>query len=169
MWERTLTLNSVGKTFSVTGWKVGWAVGAAPLNAALRAAHQWVTFATATPLQDAAAAAIEQSATNGYYGQLREEYGERRALLYTILDAAGLPTLPVDGSYFISADIGALGWNDDRAFCRYLTTEIGVAAIPTSAFYTDPASAPPLARFCFAKKLATLEAAGERLLKLRGR
>jgi aspartate/methionine/tyrosine aminotransferase len=167
MWERTLTLNSVGKTFSATGWKIGWAVGPAWLNAALRAAHQWVTFATATPLQEAAAVALEQAAANGYYDQLREEYGERRALLRQILESAGLPTLPAEGSYFISADIGALGWADDRAFCRFLTTEIGVAAIPTSAFYTNPAAAPALARFCFAKQIATLEAAGERLQKLR--
>jgi aspartate/methionine/tyrosine aminotransferase len=169
MWERTLTLNSVGKTFSVTGWKIGWAVGPAGLNAALRAAHQWVTFATATPLQEAAAVAIELAASNGYYDQLREEYGERRALLCGILESAGLPTLSVEGSYFISADIGALGYADDRAFCRFLTTEIGVAAIPTSAFYTEPSSAAPLARFCFAKKITTLEAAGKRLQKLRGR
>ena len=169
MWERTLTLNSVGKTFSVTGWKIGWSVGPAALNAAMRASHQWVTFATATPLQAATAAAIEQAASNGYYDQLREEYAERRALLRQILESAGLPTLPAEGSYFISADIAALGYGDDRAFCRFLTTEIGVAAIPTSAFYTDPGSAPPLARFCFAKQIATLEAAGERLRRLRSR
>ena len=169
MWERTLTLNSVGKTFSVTGWKIGWSVGPAALNAAMRASHQWVTFATATPLQAATAAAIEQAASNGYYDQLREEYGERRALLRQILESAGLPTLTAEGSYFISADIAALGYADDRAFCRFLTTDIGVAAIPTSAFYMDPGGAAPLARFCFAKQLATLEAAGERLRQLRGR
>ena len=169
MWERTLTLNSVGKTFSVTGWKVGYSVGPAALSQALRASHQWVTFATATPFQEAAAVALEQSDASGYYEQLRAEYGERRALLRQILESAGLPTLPVEGSYFISADIGALGFADDRAFCRFLTTEIGVAAIPTSAFYLDPAAAPPLARFCFAKTIATLEAAGERLARLRGR
>jgi aspartate/methionine/tyrosine aminotransferase len=169
MWERTLTLNSVGKTFSVTGWKIGWAVGPAPLNAALRASHQWVTFATSTPMQDAAAVAIEHAAAQGYYDQLRAEYGERRALLCRILEAVGLPTLPVEGSYFVSCDIGALGWRDDRAFCRFLTAEIGVAAIPTSAFYIDPASAPPLARFCFAKKFTTLDAAGERLQRLQAR
>ncbi len=167
MWERTLTLNSVGKTFSVTGWKIGWAVGPAALNTALRQAHQWVTFATATPFQEAAGAAIELAAANGYYGQMRAEYAERRALLRSILEAAGLPTLPAEGSYFISADIGVLGYTDDRAFCRWLTTEIGVAAIPTSAFYSDPATATPLARFCFAKKLETLHAAGERLARLR--
>lgn len=167
MWERTLTLNSVGKTFSVTGWKIGWAVGPAWLNTALRQAHQWVTFATATPLQEAAGAAIEQAAGNGYYAGLQSEYTERYTLLRGILEGVGLPTLPVEGSYFISADISALGYHDDRAFCRWLTTELGVAAIPTSAFYMNPAAAPPFARFCFAKKLETLQAAGERLQRLR--
>jgi aspartate/methionine/tyrosine aminotransferase len=166
MWERTLTLNSVGKTFSVTGWKIGWAVGPALLNRALRAAHQWITFATSTPTQEATAIALEQAAANGYYDQLRAEYDDRRLLLRGILEGVGLPTLPVEGSYFISTDISALGYHDDGGFCRFLTTEIGVAAIPTSAFYTDPASAPPFARFCFAKKRETLEAAGERLKRL---
>jgi aspartate/methionine/tyrosine aminotransferase len=169
MWERTLTLNSVGKTFSVTGWKIGWAVGPASLNKALRAAHQWVTFATSTPMQQATAVALEQAAANGYYEQLRAEYDERRLLLRGILERAGLPTLAVEGSYFISSDISALGYHDDGAFCRFLTTEIGVAAIPTSAFYTEPSAAPPFARFCFAKQHATLEAAGERLQRLRER
>jgi aspartate/methionine/tyrosine aminotransferase len=167
MWERTLTLNSVGKTFSVTGWKIGWSVGPALLNQALRAAHQWVTFATSTPMQEASAVALEHAAATGYYEQLCIEYDQRRKLLHDILEGVGLPTLPVEGSYFISADIGALGYTDDRAFCRFLTTEIGVAAIPTSAFYSDPAAAPALARFCFAKKIETLEAAGERLQRLR--
>jgi aspartate/methionine/tyrosine aminotransferase len=166
MWERTLTLNSVGKAFSVTGWKIGYAVGPAALNHALRQAHQWVTFATATPFQEATAAALEQAPANGYYTQLRAEYDERRTLLRGILKGVGLPTLPTEGSYFISADIGALGYADDRAFCRFLTAEIGVAAIPTSAFYIDSASAPTFARFCFAKRHATLQAAGERLQKL---
>jgi len=166
MWDRTLTLNSVGKTFSVTGWKIGYAVGPAALNQALRAAHQWVTFATSTPFQEATAVALEQAAINGYYQQLHAEYDARRLLLRQILERAGLPTLQVEGSYFISADISALGFADDRAFCRFLTTELGVAAIPTSAFYADPAAAPAFARFCFAKKHETLEAAGERLQRL---
>ncbi len=169
MWDRTLTLNSVGKTFSVTGWKIGYAVGPAALNQALRAAHQWLTFATSTPFQEATAVALEIAATTGYYPQLHAEYDARRLLLRQILERAGLPTLPVEGSFFISADISALGFADDRAFCRFLTTEIGVAAIPTSAFYANPATAPALARFCFAKKHATLEAAGERLQRLRER
>jgi aspartate/methionine/tyrosine aminotransferase len=167
MWERTLTLNSIGKTFSVTGWKVGWAVGPAHLNHALRMAHQWVTFTTATPLQDAAAAALEHAATSDYYTTLRAEYDERRRLLHDILTSAGLTPLPAQGSFFVNVDIGALGYQDDRAFCRWLTTEIGVAAIPTSVFYSDPADAPRFARFCFAKKLETLHAAGERLQRLK--
>ncbi|HMO55744.1 MAG TPA: aminotransferase class I/II-fold pyridoxal phosphate-dependent enzyme [Roseiflexaceae bacterium] len=167
MWQRTLTLNSAGKTFSVTGWKIGYAVGPAHLNHALRQAHQWVTFATATPLQDATAAAIEAAATNGYYQQFQAEYDERRRLLADVLDEAGLPRLPCQGSYFLSADISALGYTDDRAFCRYLVTEVGVAAIPTSVFYVEPTDAPPLARFCFAKHLTTIAAAGERLRQLR--
>jgi methionine aminotransferase len=165
--QRSFVLFSFGKTFSVTGWKIGWAVGPAVLNKALRAAHQWVTFATSTPMQQATAVALEQAIANGYYDQLRAEYDERRLLLRGILEGVGLPTLPVEGSYFISTDISALGYHDDGAFCRWLTAEIGVAAIPTSAFYSDPASAPPFARFCFAKKHATLEAAGERLQRLR--
>jgi aspartate/methionine/tyrosine aminotransferase len=163
MWERTLTLNSVGKTFGVTGWKIGFAVGPAHLNQALRQAHQWVTFATSTPLQQATAVAIEQAARNGYYDQLRRDYDERRQLLMRVLAEAGLSPLPTSGSYFINTDIGALGYTDDRAFCRWLATEIGVAAIPTSAFYGTTAGVRPLARFCFAKKLETLAAAGERL------
>ncbi len=171
MWERTLTLNSAGKTFSVTGWKIGYAVGGERLNHALRQAHQWVTFATATPLQQATAVAIEQAAESGYYAELRREYAVRRDLLRGVLERAGLPTLPVEGAYFISADIGALGHTDDRAFCRALTSDTGVAAIPTSVFYTDPANAPPLARFCFAKRHETILAAGEKLrgLKLEAR
>ncbi|MCS6940174.1 MAG: methionine aminotransferase [Roseiflexaceae bacterium] len=169
MWERTLTLNSAGKTFSVTGWKIGYAVGPAHLNHALRQAHQWVTFATSSPLQEAIAIALEQAPVNGYYRDLLRDYGERRSRLARALESAGLPVLPVEGAYFISADISAIGWTDDRAFCRWLTTDIGVAAIPTSVFYSDPADAPRLARFCFAKRLETIDAASERLAALRTR
>jgi N-succinyldiaminopimelate aminotransferase len=146
MWERTLTLNSTGKTFSMTGWKIGYSVGPAPLNNALRAVHQFVTFATSTPFQEAMAVALETAAARGYYDQLRAEYTERRDLM---------------------TDIAHLGFPDDVAFCRYLTADIGVAAIPPSAFYADPARAPQLARFCFAKRPETIAAAAERLAKLR--
>jgi aspartate/methionine/tyrosine aminotransferase len=163
MWERTLTINSIGKTFSVTGWKVGYAIGPAELNDALRAAHQWITFATATPLQVAAAVALEGALSNDYYQQLRSEYAERYTLLREILEQAGLPTLRTEGSYFIMADIAQTGFSSDAAFCRWLVREVGVAAIPPSAFYADPATVPLLARFCFAKRPETLRAAGTRL------
>ena len=166
MWERTLTLNSTGKTFSMTGWKIGYAVGPAPLNAALRAVHQFVTFATSTPFQEAMAIALETAAERGYYDTLRAEYTARRDLLADALHAAGLSTLPVGGSYFLLTDIADFGFPDDAAFCRYLAAEIGVAAIPPSAFYADPARAPQLARFCFAKRPETIAAAAERLKKL---
>jgi aspartate/methionine/tyrosine aminotransferase len=167
MWERTLTLNSTGKTFSLTGWKIGYAVGPEHLNRALRATHQFVTFATSTPFQEAMATAMEVAQQTGYYETLRRQYTARRDLLAGALSSAGLPTLPVQGSYFLLADIAGLGFPDDVAFCRYLTAEIGVAAIPPSAFYSDPARAPLLARFCFAKKEETLRAAAERLQRLR--
>lgn len=163
MWDRTITLGSTGKTFGVTGWKVGWAIGAATLNAALRQAKQWITFTTPTPLQEATAVAIEQAEATGYYTRLRAEYTERRDLLRGLLEQAGLPPLPVEGAYFISCAVGHLGYTDDVTFCRDLIREVGVAAIPTSIFSSSPGDAPPIARFCFAKQHATLQAAGERL------
>ena len=166
MWERTLTINSTGKTFSMTGWKIGSAVGPAPLTAALRAVHQFVTFATATPFQEAMATALEVAPALGYYDRLRADYTRRRDLLRAALEENGLPTLPVAGSYFLMADIAGLGFDDDVAFCRYLTAEAGVTAVPPSAFYAEPSRAPLLARFCFAKRDDTLRAAAERLGRL---
>lgn len=169
MWERTLTINSIGKTFSLTGWKIGYAVGPAHLNAALRAAHQWITFATATPLQFAAAAALEEALRNGYYAQFRAEYTARYQLLAEILASVDLPVLPSEGSYFLMADISSTGFRNDIAFCRFLTQEVGVAAIPPSAFYARQHDLPLLARFCFAKRDETLRAAQQRLLAWRQR
>jgi aspartate/methionine/tyrosine aminotransferase len=173
MWERTLTINSTGKAFSMTGWKIGYAVGPEHLNAALRSVHQFVTFASATPFQEAMAFAMEQADALGYYEQLSREYDDRRAGLMQALEAAGLPTLPVGGAYFLMANIADMGFPDDVEFCRWLTAEVGVAAVPPSAFYLDPAQAPLLARFCFAKRAETIQLAAERLqslpLKLRQR
>jgi aspartate/methionine/tyrosine aminotransferase len=163
MWERTITLGSTGKTFGVTGWKVGWAIGAAPINQALRQAKQWITFTTPTPLQEATAVAIEQAPANGYYDQLHAEYTARRDLLRDLLQTAGLTPLPVEGAYFISCDVRGFGHTNDREFCRWLIREAGVAAIPSSIFYSREADLPHIARFCFAKQHATLLAAGERL------
>ena len=166
MWERTLVLNSTGKTFSMTGWKLGFAVGSPGLNAALRSVHQFVTFASATPFQDAMAHAMEIAPGIGYYDQLKRDYTARRDLLQLELEGAGLPTLPIAGSYFLMGDISELGFESDVEFSRFLTSEVGVAAVPPSAFYADPTSAPLLARFCFAKQDETLREAGRRLEKL---
>lgn len=167
MWERTLTVNSTGKTFSMTGWKIGYAVGPEALNRAVRTTHQFVTFSTSTPFQEAMATAMETAAQTGYYDQLRREYTRRRDRLAQALSAAGLSPLPVQGAYFLLSDVQGLGFPNDVSFCRFLTAEIGVAAIPPSAFYADPARAPLMARFCFAKKDETLRAAADRLQRLR--
>ncbi len=167
MHERTIAIDSMGKTFSVTGWKVGWAVAPPPLTRALRAVHQFVTFTNSVPFQEALADGLALAETHGYFDELRAAYTARRARLASILEGAGLTPLPTQGSYFLLCDITPFGFPDDVAFCRHLCTNIGVAAIPTSVFYTDPKSAPPLARFCFAKRDETLDAAAARLKKLR--
>ena len=163
MWERTLTINSTGKTFSMTGWKIGYAIGPPALNAAIRVVHQFVTFASATPFQEAMAEAIELADERDYYAVLAREYDERRIALHDALETAGLPVLPIEGSYFLMADISNRGFTSDVEFCRWLVTNHGVAAVPPSAFYVDAASAPLLARFCFAKRMDTIEEARVRL------
>jgi len=167
MFDRTITIGSMGKTFSVTGWKVGWAVAPAPLSAAVRAVHQFVTFTNSAPFQEALADVLPAAAGNGYYAQLRADYTRRRDLLAGVLRGAGLEPLPIGGAYFLLTDVGRLGFGDDGDFCRKLVTEIGVAAIPTSVFYARPESAAPVARFCFAKRDETILAAAPRLAKLR--
>ncbi len=168
MWERTLTLNSTGKTFSMTGWKIGYAIGPAALQSALRGVHQFVTFASGTPFQIAMADAFGQAWESGYFDDLQRIYQHRRDLLREVLVAAGLPPFPVSGSYFLTSDVTQSGHGSAADFCRWLTTEIGVAAIPTSAFYLDPETAPAHARFCFAKSDETLRRAGERLAAVTG-
>src|SRR6185312_9009884 len=163
MFERTITVDSMGKTFSVTGWKVGWAIAPPPLTAALRAVHQFVTFTNAAPFQEALADVLPLAARDGYYAGLRANYARRRDLLAAALRGARLDPSPIDGAYFLLADLRPHGVADDVAFCRRLVTEVGVAAIPTSVFYGEPAAAPPFARFCFAKSDDTLRAAAARL------
>jgi N-succinyldiaminopimelate aminotransferase len=164
MAERTLTVSSLGKTFSVTGWKVGWVVAHPELNEAVFRVHQFATFAGAAPFQAAAATAL--AAPDDYYVQLAGMYSEKRDYLLNALRAAGLKPIVPQGTYFIMVDIGDLGFPDDVAFCRYLTTEAGVAAIPPSAFYHNPADGSKLARFAFCKSRETLEAAAARLMRV---
>ncbi len=163
MWDRTLTINSTGKTFSLTGWKVGYAIGPERLIDALRSVHQFVTFATATPFQAALAHAFVVARDNGYYRELARDYAERRDTLARILEDAGLPAEPVMGSYFLMASFAHLDFANDVEFARHLITDVGIASIPPSAFYMNPGAAPKLVRFCFAKDHATLVEAGRRL------
>jgi aspartate/methionine/tyrosine aminotransferase len=167
MRQRTITIDSMGKTFSVTGWKVGWAIAPEPLTNALRAIHQFVTFTNSVPFQEALADALIIAESSGYYAELRAAYAARRERLARALEAAGLRPLPAHGAYFLLCDVASVGFPDDVAFCRHLCTEVGVAAIPTSVFYADPTTAPPFARFCFAKRDETIDAAATRLQKLR--
>jgi aspartate/methionine/tyrosine aminotransferase len=167
MRQRTISIDSMGKTFSVTGWKVGWAIAPEPLTRAIRAVHQFVTFTNSVPFQEALADALTLAETHGYFEELRATYGARRDRLTAVLRDAGLSPIPARGAYFLLTDITPFGFPDDVAFCRHLCTEVGVAAIPTSVFYADPKSAPPFARFCFAKRDETIDAAAARLKKLR--
>jgi aspartate/methionine/tyrosine aminotransferase len=165
MWERTITLSSLGKTFSLTGWKVGWAVAPADLTNAVRSAHQFLTFATATPLQYAAAVALR--APDSYYQELADSYRSKRDLLAAGLDRLGLEVFMPAGTYFLMADHSRFGDRDDVAFVRRLIDEVGVAAIPPSAFYHDPEVAKHLVRFAFCKDEPTLVEALDRLSNLK--
>jgi aspartate/methionine/tyrosine aminotransferase len=166
MRERTVTLSSVGKTFSVTGWKTGWVLAPPELTTAVRRIHQYLTFAIVTPMQHATAQALAIAAQNGYYQEVASSYQARRDLLAQALHEAGLKPLLPQGSYFIMADITGLPFANDVAFCHYLTREVGVAAIPPSAFYHNPADGASLVRFAFCKDTAVLQAAASKLKAL---
>ncbi len=174
MAERTLTLSSLGKSFSLTGWKIGWAIGSPELSAAVRAAHQFMTFATATPLQWGAAAAVGLGPeAREAIGMLVADLARGRGFLAGVLRECGFRVFEPAGAYFILAEWvdssaggkGRLGdrFADDGEFCRYLTSDVGVAAIPPSVFYERKEHGRPLARFAFCKKMETLEKAAERL------
>ena len=164
-WERTITLSSFGKSFSATGWKVGWAIGPESLIAAVRAAHQWIPFVVATPLQRAAAASLREARTSGYYEQLASTFRSKRDVLVGELAGTPFVTLVAEGGYFLMANASALGYEDDVALCRALPARAGVGAIPPSAFYSDAHRnlAAPLVRFAFCKHDQALREAGKRL------
>ncbi len=161
---RTVRISSLGKTFSLTGWKIGYAMAPPPLTEAVRMPHQFITFATATPLQYGAAAALGRG--REYYLGLRDEYQERLDTLFPTLVKVGLKPSRPQGTYFILCDHSRFGFGDDVEFCRFLAGEIGVAAIPPSFFYEDRCMGKELVRFCFCKSLETLREASERLFKL---
>jgi N-succinyldiaminopimelate aminotransferase len=162
MRERTINISSSGKTFSFTGWKIGWATGPQPMIAAAQAAHQFVTFATSTPMQIAIATALR---THGapFFAELRRQYTARRDLLLSTLVAAGFePSVP-KGAYFVLAEFSAFSAADDVTFVRELVSKHRVAAIPPSAFYAASDDGKKLVRFAFCKKEETLNKAAERL------
>jgi N-succinyldiaminopimelate aminotransferase len=169
MAERTLTISSLGKTFSVTGWKIGWAIGPADLVNAVNRAHQFITFAVASPLQAAAAAAL--SLPSKFFEDLQMTYQSKRDRMLEVLRQTGFRVHKPQGSYFIMADwrgVAPARVTDDVQFARWLTTEVGVACIPPSAFYqqSDKELGRYLARFAICKKDETLAAAAEKLRKL---
>lgn len=164
--ERTVTVSSAGKSFSLTGWKVGWIIAAPTLRAALQSVHQFVTFAVVTPLQEAVATAL--SLPDRYFLELRAAFQARRDRLVQGLRAAGLPTPLPSAGYFALANIGGFGFADDFAFCRALTERVGVAAIPPSALYSAEhrACGAGMARFAFCKSDAVLQQALSKLGKI---
>ncbi|KAI9097731.1 hypothetical protein K1719_025502 [Acacia pycnantha] len=161
MFERTVTMNSLGKTFSLTGWKIGWAIAPPHLTWGVRQAHCFLTFSTSAPMQWATAAALR--APDSYYEELKRDYMAKRAILVEGLKAVGFKVFPSSGTYFVVVDHTPFGLENDVAFCEYLTKEVGVVAIPTSVFYLNPEEGKNLVRFAFCKDEQTLRAAVERM------
>lgn len=166
MKERTLRISSAGKTFSFTGWKIGWAMGPTSLINAIQAAHQFVTFSTSTPIQVGLANALTNLDPE-YFTNLKALYENHRNFLCDVLTEAGLTLKRPQGTYFVLANFENVFDGNDREFAKHLIQEIGVAAIPPSAFYArNPESASKLIRFAFCKERSTLDTAAERLRRL---
>ncbi len=164
MWERTLTLSSIGKSFSLTGWKTGWAIGPEPLTGAVRAAHQFLTFTTPNPMQYGSAAAV--AAPDAYFDELVASYRSKRDLLAGGLQDLGFDVFTPAGAYYILADHRRFGFADDVSFVHHMVEQAGVAAIPPSAFYSDPADGKDLVRFAFCKTEPVLVEALSRMRAL---
>ena len=167
MAARTITINGMSKTYSVTGWRVGWAIAPPPLTSSIRKVHDFLTVGAAAPLQEAGARAL--ALPDSYYEGLAAGYARRRERLLGTVERSGFRTYPPDGAYYVMTDTTGLGWQDDVAFARHLVEEIGVAVVPGSSFYLDPAHGARQVRFAFCKKDATLDEAERRLKHLRPR
>jgi aspartate/methionine/tyrosine aminotransferase len=167
MRERTITINALSKTYSVTGWRVGWAIAPPDVSSAIRKVHDFLTVGAAAPLQEAGAVALRFP--DNYYQQLASEYLVRRDRLLGILSDAGFRCFKPRGAYYIMTDISNFGFANDVDFARYLVKEIGVAAVPGSSFYHNPGDGAQQLRFTFCKKESTLAEAAKRLAKLRPR
>ena len=165
MRARTITINALSKTYSVTGWRVGWAIAPPEVTSAIRKVHDFLTVGAAAPLQEAGALALRLP--DSYYAQLAREYLQRRNRLLGILTGAGFKCFKPRGAYYIMTDISNFGFANDVDFARYLVKEIGVAAVPGSSFYNNPADGAQHLRFTFCKKESTFAEAENRLAKLR--
>jgi len=169
MAERTITISGISKSYSVTGWRVGWAVAPEPLSVGIRRAHDFITVGAPHPLQEAAVSAL--NLPDGYYVVLREGYQARRDLLFRQVEAAGFVAWKPRGAYYILTDaahfIKRLGLEDDTAFALWLIKQLGVATVPGSSFYAHPELGRTKIRFCFPKTDDVLIEAGERLQQLR--
>ena len=161
MRDRAVIVNSMSKTYSVTGWRVGWVAAAPDLTDSIRKVHDFLTVGAATPLQYAGVAALRQPAA--FYGHLAVEYAARRDQLLGILTGAGFRCFRPAGAYYVMTDISDFGFTDDICFVRHLINHVGLAAVPGSSFFSRPELGKHFVRFCFCKKPETLAAAGERL------
>ena len=164
--ERSVVVNSLSKTFSVTGWRVGWVIAPPELTASIRKVHDFLTVGAPTPLQQAGVAALAMP--DSYFAELAAGYQVKRDRMLEILESAGFRCYVPKGAYYIMCAIDAFDFRDDIDFCRHLVEEIGVAAVPGSSFFSDPANGRNLVRFCFAKNEETLELARVRLNRLKG-
>ncbi|CAN5268842.1 aminotransferase class I/II-fold pyridoxal phosphate-dependent enzyme [soil metagenome] len=165
MKERTVVVNSLSKTYSVTGWRVGYVIAPPDITNAVRKIHDFLTVGAANPLQHAGAFAL--GLPNSYYKELQKEYQQKRDFIVPILQNAGFKCGFPEGAYYVMTDISDFGFSDDVEFTKYLIREIGVAVVPGSSFYHHKNLGSQQVRFCFCKKDETLEAAAERLQKLK--
>ncbi len=165
MQERTIIVNSLSKTYSVTGWRVGYCIAPPDITLAIRKVHDFLTVGAANPLQHAGAYAL--SLPDSYYAGLHEEYRAKRDFIVPVLQEAGFKCGFPEGAYYVMTDISGFGFADDIEFTKYMIREIGVAVVPGSSFYHDKSLGSQKVRFCFCKKDETLEAAAERLQKLK--
>jgi aminotransferase len=164
MSERTITINGLSKTYSVTGWRIGYAIASAALTSGVRKVHDFLTVGAAAPLQEAGVKAM--GLPDSYYSELASAYQARRNLLLAGLNCAGLSSFVPQGAYYIMSDISNVSSKNDIAFTEYLVREVGIAVVPGSSFFRDPASGSRYIRFCFCKKDSTLQAAMERLTRV---
>jgi aspartate/methionine/tyrosine aminotransferase len=167
MRDRAITINALSKTYSVTGWRVGWAIAPPEVTSPIRKVHDFLTVGAAAPLQAAGAVALRFPPS--YYETMAREYTERRDRMLAMLTQAGFRCGRPRGAYYIMADISAFGFADDVSFAKHLVKDIGVAGVPGSSFYRNPADGRTQIRFTFCKTEKTMQAAAERLAKLKAK